>query len=433
MTKWTRSFTRLSAQAILALGMVAGCSPPQSDTSVTDAGGTTNAILPVSVTATMTDTMSGTGSTTTSVVTDSSATVATDTGSGTTAEPTTGADPNTTGTTAPVEPTCDDGVQNGDETDIDCGGGCDQGCAIGKPCNVGADCTSLTCEAGMCVADPGCMDGEKTGTETDVDCGGSCGATCEDGDDCLGGDDCLNAYCAEDLQCETPTCEDGAQNGSETDIDCGGSCGPTCGTMEACEADMDCASMDCTDQACAETPACMNTMHDDPAETDLDCGGVCGPTCMDGQDCVNDGDCASKFCDPGDKCDTPDCMDGDKNADETDEDCGGVCGATCKDGEHCLLAADCESGFCDALETCQPAVCAAGMDDNGCQACLKGSCCDEAETCLGDMKCACWFTCITKSSDFDACAMECMLKNKPGSLSSCAASNCSKMDACGAP
>ena len=190
--------------------------------------------------------------------------------------------------------------------------------------------------------------------------------------------------------------------------------------------------MDCADQACAQSPLCMNAMHDDPEETDEDCGGVCGPTCIDGQDCINDGDCASKYCD-SDQCATPGCEDGDKNGDETDEDCGGACGATCQDGDHCLLAGDCESGHCDALETCQPAVCAAGMDENGCQSCLKGSCCDVVEKCLGDEKCACWFACVTKSGDFDSCAMGCELKNKPGPMSACATSKCGKMDACGAP
>ena len=69
--------------------------------------------------------------------------------------------------------TCDDGIQNGDETDVDCGGlSCD-------PC-------------------PTCTDGIQNGNETDVDCGGP---------DC---DPCPS------------TCTDGEQNGDETGIDCGG-------------------------------------------------------------------------------------------------------------------------------------------------------------------------------------------------------------------
>ena len=71
-------------------------------------------------------------------------------------------------------PTCDDGVQNGNETGIDCGG---------------PDCDAC----------PTCDDGIQNGNETDIDCGGS---------DC---DAC-------------PTCDDGIQNGDETGVDCGGAC-----------------------------------------------------------------------------------------------------------------------------------------------------------------------------------------------------------------
>ncbi|MEQ8707328.1 MAG: T9SS type A sorting domain-containing protein [Phaeodactylibacter sp.] len=56
-------------------------------------------------------------------------------------------------------PTCDDGIQNGDETGVDCGGSCEP-----------------------CVAAPTCDDGIQNGDETGVDCGGSCApcvVTCE--------------------------------------------------------------------------------------------------------------------------------------------------------------------------------------------------------------------------------------------------------------
>lgn len=54
-------------------------------------------------------------------------------------------------------PTCTDGVQNGDETGIDCGG---SSCA---PCTV----------------DPTCDDGIQNGDETGIDCGGSSCAPCQ--------------------------------------------------------------------------------------------------------------------------------------------------------------------------------------------------------------------------------------------------------------
>ncbi|MCZ2102568.1 MAG: T9SS type A sorting domain-containing protein, partial [Chitinophagales bacterium] len=72
----------------------------------------------------------------------------------------------------PACPTCNDGIKNGKETGIDCGG---------------PDCPAC----------PTCNDGIKNGKETGIDCGGPDCPAC-------------------------PTCNDGIQNGEETGIDCGG-------------------------------------------------------------------------------------------------------------------------------------------------------------------------------------------------------------------
>lgn len=73
--------------------------------------------------------------------------------------------------------TCTDGIQNQDETGVDCGGA-----------------TCPACET--------CSDGIQNQDETGIDCGGVC-APC-------------------------PTCTDGIQNGDETGVDCGGSVCPAC-------------------------------------------------------------------------------------------------------------------------------------------------------------------------------------------------------------
>ncbi|MFO0762990.1 MAG: DNRLRE domain-containing protein [Byssovorax sp.] len=75
-----------------------------------------------------------------------------------------------------VIPTCTDGVKNGDEKGVDCGG------VFCAPCVT-------------------CSDGVQDGDESGVDCGGS--------------------KCA---PCAAPTCNDGKQNGMETGVDCGGAC-----------------------------------------------------------------------------------------------------------------------------------------------------------------------------------------------------------------
>jgi hypothetical protein len=47
--------------------------------------------------------------------------------------------------------TCGDGIRNGAETDIDCGGGTCSRCQTGKMCNIANDCVSGTCTGGQCV------------------------------------------------------------------------------------------------------------------------------------------------------------------------------------------------------------------------------------------------------------------------------------------
>ena len=48
--------------------------------------------------------------------------------------------------------TCDDGVQNGNETDVDCGGSC-AGCGEGKICEEPADCMDgMSCVGTKCRA-----------------------------------------------------------------------------------------------------------------------------------------------------------------------------------------------------------------------------------------------------------------------------------------
>ena len=47
---------------------------------------------------------------------------------------------------------CQDGKQNGNETDIDCGGGKCPRCAIGKACISRNDCSSARCTGSICQA-----------------------------------------------------------------------------------------------------------------------------------------------------------------------------------------------------------------------------------------------------------------------------------------
>jgi len=49
-------------------------------------------------------------------------------------------------------PYCGDGVKNGDEGDVDCGGSCDAKCCAGKTCWGNFDCINGVCLSGICQA-----------------------------------------------------------------------------------------------------------------------------------------------------------------------------------------------------------------------------------------------------------------------------------------
>jgi hypothetical protein len=89
------------------------------------------------------------------------------------------------GNTQPV-PTCTDGVRNGNETDVDCGGPTCPKCANGKACAAGTDCQSGVCTNNVCVA--------PAASCSDTRCGGDC-PPCANGQTCAGGPDCQSGHC----------------------------------------------------------------------------------------------------------------------------------------------------------------------------------------------------------------------------------------------
>lgn len=74
---------------------------------------------------------------------------------------------------APPATTCFDRVQDGAETEVDCGGSCR-----------------------ACESNATCFDGVRNGLETDVDCGTQCGP-CATGKDCWSSSDCVSGKCGE--------------------------------------------------------------------------------------------------------------------------------------------------------------------------------------------------------------------------------------------
>jgi hypothetical protein len=94
-------------------------------------------------------------------------------------------------------PTCNDGIQNQNESDVDCGGGNCPLCGVGHTCVVNTDCNSFVCVSGTCqAAPPSCSDGMQNQGETDIDCGGpNCPMSCMTGQSCVVNNDCHSLNC----------------------------------------------------------------------------------------------------------------------------------------------------------------------------------------------------------------------------------------------
>jgi len=149
-----------------------------------------------------------------------------------------------------------------------------------------------------------CSDGIENGDETGLDCGGSC-SSCDENSSCTGDIDCSSSlFCRPaDLVCTIATCSDGIQNevngSEETDIDCGGDSCPPCGTINdnttnssSCSEDSDCQSGHCIFGTCDVPNSCSNGFLSG-LETDVDCGGSCPQRCLVGKSCDSAFDCDS--------------------------------------------------------------------------------------------------------------------------------------------
>jgi hypothetical protein len=98
--------------------------------------------------------------------------------------------------------TCTDGIQNQDETDVDCGGKICKPCADGRMCKIPTDCVDKVCTGNppTCAA-PTCTDGVQNGQETDIDCGGPMCQACGIGQKCGIATDCVGMLCQVTCQC----------------------------------------------------------------------------------------------------------------------------------------------------------------------------------------------------------------------------------------
>lgn len=157
------------------------------------------------------------------------------------------------------QPTCTDGLRNGSESDVDCGGPSCQACGTGDACSAAADCQSGTCTNGVC---------EQL----------SCAPNCQNGKACQLSSDCLSGVCQAGI-CMFPTCMDQVKNGTETGIDCGGACqacaAPKLADGSACLFGSTCTSGSCVDGVCCNS-ACNGTCRACNQAKTGSPNGVCG-------------------------------------------------------------------------------------------------------------------------------------------------------------
>ncbi len=108
--------------------------------------------------------------------------------------------------------TCSDGIQNGSETAIDCGGPACPRCGVGQPCGGPTDCSTALCVNGVCAA---CGIGVACGNDSKGPCscrGGVCfsldlGSIASSCDDCPLYWDCFVAPGGQVIRC-IPPCGD---------------------------------------------------------------------------------------------------------------------------------------------------------------------------------------------------------------------------------
>jgi hypothetical protein len=243
---------------------------------------------------------------------------------------------------------CGDEQQNGDETAIDCGGSCPDNCATGGGCEGNEDCQSGVCgEQGCaeglerCCQAPACDDEVQNGGESDVDCGTFACGDCGVGDTCQTAGQCSTNLCSNGVCAPLPNCNDDVENGTETGVDCGGTCAANCPDGSGCNVAGDCQSNSCQNGTCIS----CGDGEQNGTETGVDCGGACAANCPDLAGCNVAADCQNNNCLDG-TCIS--CGDGVQNGTETDVDCGGAdpfC-RRCGTGETCQSNTDCVNVFC---------------------------------------------------------------------------------------
>ena len=276
---------------------------------------------------------------------------------------------------------CSDGLHDGDETDVDCGGAHCPPCGLGKGCGVAGDCTVSSCVGGMCLG-ASCGNAVKDGTETDVDCGGPDCLPCAQGKGCTGGGDCVTGTCADGVCCATAcngaadTCKSCAIPGQQG----------TCSALPQGVDDAVCLMQATCDVGAQCVSATGKAHFGDPCTQGSDCfNGACrAGSCklQNGDACAEDAACVSGRC-SGNTCAScaagAECASGTCNA--------GACslpgGFLCTNNADCATL-QCVNGACNGSGACAPATCVTHFCKNmACQTCSTSADCPLNTPCTG--------------------------------------------------
>ncbi|WP_437781382.1 hypothetical protein [Sorangium sp. So ce1097] len=192
---------------------------------------------------------------------------------------------------------CADGVKNGDETDVDCGGATCPQCANAKACMGADDCTS-----GFC-ADSVCCD-----TACDADCDACAADLKESGEE--------SGTCGPskaESECGASTCSEGVETGRGTcdgeSVECGPGAEKECETF-ACDPKENACFTECSeDSHCTLCHVC----DAESGECVLAAAGTTGLGCEEGQACDATGACKAangEECTDAEPCASGNCVDG---------------------------------------------------------------------------------------------------------------------------
>jgi hypothetical protein len=292
------------------------------------------------------------------------------------------------------EATCTDGAQNGNETDVDCGGPTCPKCAEGKRCSVATDCATGVCSGGVCVAPPPTCSDDLCGAQH------NCPA-CANGKACAGGADCASGHCSGGVcvQCESAAnCTAAAAGSCQQAVCTSGVCGFAADDSNA-PASSSCATGTCTGGVpgvsfvAAGTPASSPSCsagaltqytcdgNGNVAETQTSCSPyVCADSTACYGSCGGNAECAAGYVCSGAVCVPRQCT--------TDSQCGvangtgrcnqGICEvASCNAGYgDCdgRFSTGCETNLNSSVQSCGTCGHACGPYTNATAVCLSGTC-----------------------------------------------------------